>query len=471
MAPSFFDVSSAPCHWLISTGDPSADSHVAHTLETLWHTWPHARRPFPWLSVVAGEHVQAVLARYAIPHTLVATHEHLGAIGLGKGLSSLYHHVKLAQTLVKYVLQYPPTLVLLVDYGGFHLRLAQRFKQVCPQVPIHYYIPPQLWASRAGRLKHIQACVDKLYSIFPFEPRMYQAEGVDCTYVGHPLCQALEPYQALTFHRQPQASVMPRGIDSQQAQRTEFPESLRTLLKLKQTDTEHPPRALWAILPGSRSSEVKSFWPVLKAGILHHCQQTSPEQWPCIRVSLAQATLQSHLSFEGLPPALDIQVVEGQHATRSLLAVANVGVIKSGTATLEAALLGCPSVIVYQGHWLVALFARYFIRVPFLGLPNLLMYWQHTPPSLTSTQPLRALREASRQAPLFPEYLQEDFTPERWVKGVMTLLTQEEALHHQLHAFKALFYRQTTESSPLSLASVLQPFLEDACGVSSAPLG
>jgi lipid-A-disaccharide synthase len=439
-----------PMHWLISTGDPSADAHMAHTLESLWRMWPHHVKPFPYLSVVAGEHLQNVLARYDMPHTCLATHQHLGALGLGKGMSTVYHHLKLAKHMLAHAKNQPPTLILLVDYGGFHLRLAAKLKQQHPEIPIHYYIPPQLWASRAGRLRMIQRSIDKLYSIFPFEPAMYEAQGVACQYVGHPLQTVLAPY----------VSLRTGSLDT-----PAYLEACRHLKLIPPSEASPNERPLWAFLPGSRRGEVVTFWPLFKAGILKYCQENPQASWPCIRVSVANTTLRHVIDLTAFPPALDIDYVEGHHETRTLLALADVGVIKSGTATLEAALLGCPSVIVYKSYWLLATLARFFIRVPFLGLPNLLTYWQTTPPTLTPPKKhwWYALQEACfPQAtvsshrltpPLFPECLQEAFTPEGWLQALQTLMRDTPSIQAKLKGFQTMFLGQT--SPPPSLAEVL----------------
>ena len=228
--------------------------------------------------------------------------------------------------------------VVLIDYPDFNLTLARRLRKHIPDVPIIYYISPQVWAWRRGRVNKIAQLVDRMLVILPFEKELYESVGLEVDFVGHPLLDVIR-------------------LDND---RTTYSE--RHSLSFKDT---------WiGLLPGSRRAEVKRLLPpMLKAAssLLRHVEQ------PCFLIPVS--------------PALDITIYESVLASfpnlrqRTYLIEddyyptvehCRAAVVCSGTATLEAALVDTPMVVVYRTSWLTYTLAKSLVRVPHFALVNLI---------------------------------------------------------------------------------------------------
>jgi lipid-A-disaccharide synthase len=228
--------------------------------------------------------------------------------------------------------------VVLIDYPDFNLTLARRLRKHIPDVPIIYYISPQVWAWRRGRVNKIAQLVDRMLVILPFEKELYESVGLEVDFVGHPLLDVIR-------------------LDND---RTTYSE--RHSLSFKDT---------WiGLLPGSRRAEVKRLLPpMLKAAssLLPHVEQ------PCFLIPVS--------------PALDITIYESVLASfpnlrqRTYLIEddyyptvehCRAAVVCSGTATLEAALVDTPMVVVYRTSWLTYTLAKSLVRVPHFALVNLI---------------------------------------------------------------------------------------------------
>lgn len=213
-----------------------------------------------------------------------------------------------------------PDLVLLIDYPGFNLRLAPFIKAL--GLPLVYYISPQVWAWKKNRVKKIRRYVDQMLVILPFEADFYAQEGVEATFVGHPLLDAIGEVQR-----------------------------------------EKPGRPTIALLPGSRKQEIQRLLPIMAQ---------LPALLPDFHFVLAGAPSQTEAFYRNiLPPDSPIEL--HLHRTYDLLRSADYAVVASGTATLETALFQVPEVVVYRGATLSYWLARRLIEVPFISLVNLIM--------------------------------------------------------------------------------------------------
>jgi lipid-A-disaccharide synthase len=251
-----------------------------------------------------------------------------------------------------------PEAVLLVDFPDFNLRLAKRLQRLA--VPVLYYISPQIWAWRKQRVRQIAATVDHMMVIFPFEEELFATAGVPVTYVGHPLVEQLE---ALVSE---EARTAPEG-------------------------TVHV-----ALLPGSRSMEVDSLLP----SMLQAVQRLRTKR--VVEVSLIQA---STISRERLEQAAaghleGVTIVDRDRA--AVLARADVAMASSGTATLEAAILGVPMVVMYKLTALTYALARRLVDLDYFSLVNIVA-----------------------GAEVVPELLQSEVRPERIADEVNKLLEPE----------------------------------------------
>jgi lipid-A-disaccharide synthase len=253
----------------------------------------------------------------------------IGPIEVLSSLGSLY---KVFRRLAERVEAAPPTAAILIDFPDFNLRLARRVRQAGS--PVIYYISPQVWAWREGRIKQIARVVDKMLVIFPFEEEMYRAAGVDVEFVGHPL------------------------VDSVRASKTK-----EEFCAAYQFDSNKP---IVALLPGSRRKEVRFILPPL-------CETAAliREKKPETQFVLPMAGGLDRKVLETVIGTQPITIVTND--TYNAIRYARAAIVASGTATLETALLGTPEVVVYrisQGSWWIG---KMLLRVKFYGIVNIIL--------------------------------------------------------------------------------------------------
>jgi lipid-A-disaccharide synthase len=260
-----------------------------------------------------------------------------------------------------------PDLVVLVDSSGFNLPFARRAKRA--GIPVLYYVSPQVWAWRSGRIRKIARRVDRLAVIFPFEPAVYAGSGVAVEFVGHPLVERI-------------------GEASTRMDR----ESARGALGLSR---EVP---VVALLPGSRRNELRHCLGVqLEAARGLHARDPRIRFVLPLAPSIERARVEGRVREARLPSSLRLDLVEGR--SLEVLCACDVALVKPGTATLEATLLGRPLVVVGRGNAISAAVLRRLVKVDSLAMPNLIA------------------GEA-----VVPEFLQQAADPERVADAVAELL-------------------------------------------------
>ncbi len=264
------------------------------------------------------------------------------------------------------------SLVVLIDYPDFNFLLARAARR--RDIPVFYYVSPQLWAWRAGRVKTIREQVNHLAVILPFEAAFYEAHGVPVTYVGHPLVDAPRPAEGRADARRA------LGLD--------------------------PASPAVALLPGSRRFEVTSLLPALLAAAGRLASERAQAGRPGLQFVLPLASTVPRALVDRLlaRSPVPVTVVDGasaggEGAAARALAAADVACLASGTATLEAALAGTPMVIVYKVRPITYALGRLLVRVPSIGLVNIV---------------------AGRR--LVPELLQGAATPEAIAREAAVLL-------------------------------------------------
>ena len=329
---------------LIIAGETSGDQHGAAMVRVL-------REDFPDLSIfgVGGEHMRA-----AGVETLFDV-EALNVVGLVEVLAKVPSGLLMARRLLRAARERGVRVVVLIDAPGFNLPFARWAKQVGLQVV--YYVSPQIWAWRQNRVHKVARRVDKILTLFPFEVPFYAAAGVDAEYVGHPLLDCL-----------------PGLPDRSQAAQT---------LGL---DTQRP---IVALLPGSRRREVELLLqPMLAA--LSLIRHDLPEVQGVLPVAPTVAeTVQQIVS--GFPGTLTLLSQQSLPA----LCAADFALVASGTATLEAGLIGAPMVIVYRVNRLTAWLAKRLLRVPYVGLINIVAGHRVVPELLQEAVSPRAMAAAA----------------------------------------------------------------------------
>jgi len=221
---------------------------------------------------------------------------------------------------------FKPDALILIDYPGFNLRIAEWAH--AKGIPVHYYISPQVWAWKKGRVHTIKKVVDRMYVILPFEKPWYAKYGYDVEFVGHPLLDAIE-------------------------------QEGKTLMEPLPGADERP---VVALLPGSRQQEIARMLPLMSE---------VARRYPAYRFVLAAApsvpdgTYKSHLKNS------PITVVKGR--TYDVLRQAHGALVTSGTATLETALFGVPEVVCYSGSALNVWIAKRLVDIKYISLVNLIM--------------------------------------------------------------------------------------------------
>ncbi len=298
---------------LLIAGEPSGDRHAADVVKALKCKIPDAR-----FVGLGGPRMEAAGVR-----TLVGL-EQLAIMGFAEVVVKLEFFRELERRIHELLLN--ADLVLLVDFPGFNMRIARMASAFGR--PVLYYIPPKVWASRAGRAERLAKITDHVAVIFPFEVDVLADAGAEVTFVGNPLLDRPDNVSGrIDFHTR-------FGLD--------------------------PDRPILAILPGSREQEIKQHLRLF-VDVAELVTAQSPNVQPVVsRTEWLPSTL-----FEGLP----VPVVED---TRGLLRHARAGLVKSGTSTLEAALEGTPFVVAYRTSALSWAIAKRMLRVKYVSLVNLM---------------------------------------------------------------------------------------------------
>ena len=312
--------------------------------------------------------------------------------------------LKLRKNLFKQLIAEKPAIFIGVDAPDFNFWLERRFK--ANNIPAIHYVSPSIWAWRGGRMAKIKRAVSHVLALFPFEPALYQAANVPVTYVGHPLADELPLQPNLA--------------------------AAREILKLKQE------AIVFAMLPGSRQSEVRQHAALFvnTAHIItkHYANKTNQVQFLVPLITRETRDIFQHAlhqSYVDYPDAeLNMQILFG-HAHDAMEA-ADMVIVASGTATLEAALLKKPMVITYRMpnvSWWILKRMRY---QAFVGLPNIL---------------------AGKF--LVPELLQHDATPQNLADASLKLLNDADYLHEIKQAFMKIHISLKQNSAEKAAKAIL----------------
>lgn len=342
----------------IVAGEASGDLHASEVLRAL-KTLDPSLRAFG----IGGD----MLARQGVE--LLHHASEMGIVGFFNVLRHLPMFRRIFRDLVERIAQERPDVVLLVDYPDFNLRVAKR----CKELGLHvvYYISPQLWAWRQGRVRHVAKYVDRMAVIFPFEEEFYTKHGVPVTYVGHPLIEQLAHVRK--------------------------PERNADLLRI-------------ALLPGSRRHEVDSLLPAMLDAVAILRRERSVDAYIIQAPTIERETLEAIMRERG------IEVAILPHDRGDAIAAADVALSSSGTATLEAAILGTPSVVMYRLSLANYYLAKAVVKLPHFGLVNIVA-----------------------GKPVLPELLQGDVNGARIAHEVRTLVANgnRERVAAELAAVRA----------------------------------
>lgn len=265
---------------------------------------------------------------------LVVDIKDLSVMGIAEVLAKIVPLMKIRNKLVSNLKANPPDGLVVIDFPGMNINLAGKAKEL--GIPVVYYVAPKLWVSRKGRIKKIRESVDRILAIFPFEEEFYRSQGVPVKYVGNPIVDFLKDDTGFK----------------------QFCE--RFSINGRET--------IIGILPGSRPAEIQRMLPVfLQAAKLISLELDGPVRFFLPRASTVSEEMLVQIIQDS---GLDVDVIEGE--SRAVLQAADVSIVASGTATLEAFLLGALQVVAYKTSWLTYFLGMRLLNVPRVSLPNLL---------------------------------------------------------------------------------------------------
>ena len=307
---------------MMSAGEASGDLHGATVCRALKRLDPHIRIVGMGGSRMRAEGMEILVDPTA--HAGVGTSEVLGRV------PSLFRAYRL---LVRRLRTDRPHTLVVIDFPEFNLRLARQAKRA--RVPVVYFMPPQLWAWRSGRIRQMASRVTQVLAAFPFERDLYEKAGVPVEYVGHPLLDAV-----------------PLALDKADARERLGMDASRILVGL---------------LPGSRREEVENLLPPMLEAATRLAASNGKRTFVLgLAPTVSRATIDEFIKRAAAPP---VNVVEG--LTHEVMAAADVLLVASGTATLEAALLGTPMVVCYRVSRLTEVVGRLLKQIPWISLPNI----------------------------------------------------------------------------------------------------
>lgn len=253
------------------------------------------------------------------------------------GFTEVVRHIpfikKVQKELVSFSKENSITTAVLIDYPGFNLNVAEKFKII--GMKIIYYVSPQLWAWGSGRMQKIKHLVDKMIVVFPFEEDLYKSNDVNVEFVGHPLIERINDYNFLSN------------------------EELYTKFELEAS------KEILLLLPGSRKHEVAKIFPSMISAA-----KKLAKEFDLQVVTACSANIDENVFYE-LSGSSDFKVIKG--STYDLMKHAKFGIIKSGTSTLEAGYFVLPMIIVYKTSFITYHIMRRLIKVNRIGMANILL--------------------------------------------------------------------------------------------------
>ncbi len=334
---------------MISAGEASGDLHAGALTAELFKLDKDIE-----IFGMGGDYLRAAGGEVLFD---IKEHGVMGLVEVVRRLPSLF---KLLGDLGRLMDAKKPDCLVVIDYPDFNMRLAKLAKQ--RGIPIVSFISPSAWAWRKGRARGVAQLVDKVAAIFPFERDVYQEAGADVEFVGHPLLDIVHP-----------------GLSGEAAEKLLHKQAGRKTVLL---------------MPGSRVQEIERLLPpMLEAAAI--IARERPDCDFCLprAGTISEEMLNSYLAKTSVP----IHVVTGHNY--DIMSISDAAIATSGTATLEAALCGLPSVIVYKTSAVTVFIARRLVKISFIGLPNIV---------------------AGRR--ILPELIQDDATPENMAAEALKLL-------------------------------------------------
>jgi lipid-A-disaccharide synthase len=341
---------------LIVAGEASGDLHGSNLVKVMQELDPRIR-----FFGIGGEKMAEAGVEILVPAS------RLSVVGISEVLAKSFSIAGARFKLYSLLKKKAPDLLILIDYPGFNLRLAQKAKE--HGLKVLYYISPQIWAWKRGRLKKISKVVDRMAVILPFEKEFYRDSGLQVEYVGHPVMDHIPLESTLTD----------RVIDVQ-------PQAVSPII---------------GILPGSRTQEIKRLLPVMIKAL-----EIVSTRFPDMKIILPMSPVLHDDLVEFVSRflkdcSLKISII--RQDLHQALKGCDLAIVTSGTATLETAIMEIPMIIVYRVSLLTSWIGKMVIKVPYIGLVNLV---------------------AEKQ--VVPEFVQTEVTPSKLADEMLSILQSSQ---------------------------------------------
>ena len=354
--------------YYIIAGEASGDLHGSNLMKGIYAEDPEARIRF-W----GGDEMTSVWSSQTdakVEDGLVRHYKEGAVMGFVEVLAKARKLLGNVSFCKKDILAWNPDVVILIDYPGFNFKIAEFAHKA--GFKVFYYIAPKVWASREGRIRKLKAYVDKLFIVFPFEKPYFDAKGIDYIYKGNPLVDAVDGSAAMSESRE---------------------------AFLTRNNLENKP--IIAMLAGSRKGEISTMMPVLSefASKMHSLERYSEYQF--LIAGAPSRTMKDYEPWLSEENRKYIKVLFGQ--TQSIIRQAEAGVINSGTASLETALLGTPQVVGYITNPITYRIARKIVKIKYISLGNLII-----------------------DRPAFKEFIQDECNSDALVAEIRELIENQE---------------------------------------------
>ena len=307
-------------HIVIICGEASGDLHAGNLAKRILEINPDIR-----ISGIGGTFMRDSGAN------IYCDIKDLAVIGFFDVLKKLPKFFALKKLVLQNLKEEKPDAIILVDFSGFNLRLA---KEINKAIPTLYYISPQVWVSRPGRVRTIKKYIHKMLVLFKFEEEFYKRHGIDVTFLGHPLLDIVAP-----------------TMDKKEFLRKfNLSESKTTI----------------ALLPGSRKQEIENILPIMLGTSILISKKMANAQFVLAKSPQVDLDIYERIISKAF---IDLKIIEGK--TYDCLNIADFCLVASGTATLETAIMQRPFVVIYKMNLLNYLLYRPQVKVPYIGMVNI----------------------------------------------------------------------------------------------------
>ncbi len=319
--------------YFLIAGELSGDQHGAHFVKRLQSEDPEAEFEF-W----GGDQMQNTIGKPPLKH--IRALSFMGFVEVLSNILTIFKNFKLVKSQI---LETRPDIVVFIDFPGFNLRLAPWVKK--QNIKTWYYISPTVWAWKSGRKEIIRKYIDRMMVIFPFEVDWYKNHGIQVEYQGNPTYESLKNYQP-----------SPHFIEH-----------------------NHLQKPFIALLPGSRVQEINNLLPIMLDTAQHFSKN--------YQIVIAKAQHLDLNLYKEIVKSYNFEPQIIENATQDIMSHAHAALITSGTATLEAAIVGLPHLLCYKTSSINYFIAKIFVKLKYIGLPNIIM-----------------------NASIIPEFIQKDCT-------------------------------------------------------------